>query len=64
MLDISKLILLRIIIPNFMKGRQLFHIKINKFKWMDGLFVHTYRVAAFSTLYLTILINIIPSFKS
>ena len=29
--------------------------KINKFKWTYGLFVHNYRVAALSTLYLTVL---------
>ena len=55
-----------------MEKRQLFHVKnvyknekkkINKFKWTYGLFGHNYRVAALSTLYLTVLGIIIPSLK-
>ncbi len=38
--------------------------KTNKFKWTYELFGHTYRVAALSTLYLTLLGIIIPSLKS
>ena len=38
--------------------------KINKFKLTYGLFGHNYRVAALSTLYLTVLGIIIPSLKS
>ncbi len=46
-----------------MEKRQLFHIKNvyknvknnNKFKWTYGLFGHNNRVAALSTLYLTVL---------
>ncbi len=37
--------------------------KINKFKYTYGLFGHNYRVAALSTLYLTVLGIIIPSLK-
>ena len=53
-----------------MEKKQLFHVKyvckmskINKFKWMYGLFGHNYRVAALSTLYLTVSGIIIPSLK-
>ena len=53
-----------------MEKRQLFHVKnvcknvkINKFKWTYGLFDHNYRVAALSTLYLTVLGIIIPNLK-
>ncbi len=63
----SKLIFLRLIIQNFMKKRRLFHVKmskINMFKWTCGLFGHNYRVAALSTLYLTVSGIIIPSLKS
>ena len=48
---ISKLIFLKIIILKFMVKSQLFHVKkskINKFKWMYGLFGHNYRVASLS----------------
>ena len=38
--------------------------KINKYKWTYGLFDHNYRVAALSTLYLNVLVIIIPSLKS
>ncbi len=50
-----------------MEKRLLFHVKmskINKFKWMYGLFGHNYRVASLSTLYLTVLGITIPSLKS
>ena len=38
--------------------------KINKFKLTYGLFGHNYRVAALSTLYLTVIGIIMPILKS
>ena len=68
----SKLLFLRIIIPKFMKIRQLFHeknvSKISKNKhvlnWTYGLFGQNYRVATLSSFYLTVSGIIIPSLKS
>ena len=64
---ISKIIFRRIIIPKFMKKRQLFrvkNVKINMFK-MDVLtFSHNCRVATLSTLYLTVSGIIILSLNS
>ena len=54
---ISKLIFLTIII-------QKFTVKINMIKWTYGHFGHNYRVAALSTLYITVLVFIITSLKS
>ena len=50
-----------------MEKRLLFHVKnvkINKFIWTYGLFDHNYRVAALSTLYLTVSGIIIPSLNN
>ena len=63
---ISKLILLRIIIPKFMKIRQLFHVNISKSTcliWIYRLFGHNYRVTTLSTVYLNVWGIIIPSLK-
>ena len=67
---ISKFHILRINIPKFMKIGQLFHVtkyakKIKKSSYLGTyeLFSLNYWVASLSTLYLTVLGIIIPSFK-
>ena len=50
-----------------MKERRFFHVKMSKnniFKWTYELYGHNYRVAALSTLYLTVLGIIISNLKS
>ena len=54
-----------------MEEKQVFHVKmyvkmlkINKFKWTYGLCGRNCRVAALSTLYLTVLGIIIPSLNT
>ena len=40
------------------------YVQMSKINMLNGLFGHNYRVAALSTLYLTVLGIIIPSLKS